>query len=334
MGQKQRIVIVDSGIDMANTDFNIRSGINFSSRGGLNEIQDSSGHGTYCAAIINNVYPGAELDIVKILDHNAETSSSRLIEALEYICDLDARIVNLSLATRNSMYAEPLTAICNKLSHEGKFIVSSLANGHSYSMPAAIPSVIGVDSIRFNDANSFWYNRHERIQCVADITPVMVPTLKGSFRMFGGNSKATAYFSGYIANLLSREQDIRSFNQLNTALEATACLNHWNAEDIENGKRPDFKLGKQGIVTTNEEVHQQIIHIIRQTFSILDHQTDKLTHQTLFEWLKQDDYYPLMEEITRHFSITVNYNLLSLNVFQSSMSLSEFVESRLEANES
>lgn len=243
------VIIIDSGIDMNNKDFSecVIDGLSFeydSDKKALikkDTYNDENGHGTSCASVIRRISSNVNMFIIKILNKEAKTYSKVLLESLKYTRNINIRVLNLSIATTSEEYKDELYEVCNELYKQGKIIICSLENSSKDSFPAVFKNVIGVRGMLFTDLYNYWYNSTKKIQCVADMTPVLVPALDNKYKMFGGNSKATSLFTGLILNILDKNNNI-SFEELNQLLEYKAIRSFWNDDDINNINSCFYKI--------------------------------------------------------------------------------------------
>lgn len=202
------VIIIDSGIDKNLFREEIIGGVSFKiSKNKIvksNDFADNNGHGSACASIIKSVAKDTKIYAIKILDENANTNVNLLEQALYHCLKLDYRLINLSLATLDSSGAKRLEKLCKKLKRHGKIIVASVYNGYDSSFPACFKSVIGVKVSVMQSPREFWFNKNYEIQCVGNITPCFTNRNLKKYVLFGGNSKAAAHITGYIANLLKK----------------------------------------------------------------------------------------------------------------------------------
>lgn len=213
------VAIIDSGIDMRNTDLcNMVSkgfSLDFTNSNIVyqNEYNDLNGHGTYCASIIRRFCPEVRFTIIKILDQNKLGCSKCLIEALDYLYHNPVDIVNMSLSTQDEQFGKELWEICGKMKRSGMILVSSLANHAEISYPAVCEGVIGVRGSQFLKEKEYIYHSDETIQCLGSSIPVLVEGLNGIYTFFGGNSKAAANISGIIAAQLQKSGTTDNFEE-------------------------------------------------------------------------------------------------------------------------
>lgn len=156
---------------------------------------DECGHGTQCAEIIKKYCKNAELYIVKIVDKSGFCDSVLLLQALEYLCDVELDIINISLSVTNDNYREQFEAVIGKLYKQGKKINISVQNRKIVSFPADVSNCYGVIGSEV-ETQRYNYYPNECIQIHANLYPEFVPTIDENKQWFGGNSKATAMMSG------------------------------------------------------------------------------------------------------------------------------------------
>ena len=116
-----KIVIIDSGIDLTNREFEGRkiSGIHIyeDKAGKINideNIKDQIGHGTAVAAILNEDLDN-ELFVIKIFDEEMEGDINLLVRALEYVYEnVKCDIINMSVGFTEFDSIAEINNICNK----------------------------------------------------------------------------------------------------------------------------------------------------------------------------------------------------------------------------
>lgn len=332
---KLTAAIIDSGIDMENNLFEnyIIDGISFryNPKTGIvtdNDVYtDENGHGTSCASLIKRIAPDIGFYIVKILNKDAETHSKALLQALKHLLEKDIRLINLSLATVEEIFAEEIKEVCNLLKQRGKIIVCSLDNRNNKSFPAILDSVIGVKGGIFKSQEQFWYNRASEIQCIADIVPVYAPTINGAYWLFGGNSKATALFTGHIANILTRQPDI-SFEQLNEVLEQRACKNNWDENDIDINIDLFEDITPLGKNFEQEDI-KMIVSILKNNLGFSEDSEALVFKKKLYSpqiGVNKFNCFDIIKDVGKKFGVKLDYEAISLNTFNSIYTLLDFVK--------
>lgn len=328
-----KVVIADSGIDVDNVSFkgNIIGGVSYKyNHAGLiisePEFADENGHGTHCASIIKRLVPNAGMYILKVLNKDAKTSSKVLITALKHLLETDIRVINISLAATFNDYTNELKEVCDLLYKRGKILIASLSNTEYKSYPAAFKNVIGVRGSNFNFSNDFWYNSDLEIQCVADALPLFVPGVNNTYTMFGGNSKATALFTGIILNILKDEPDM-DFEALNELLQNRAKRNQWSEEDISRNfnileelvdKRSEYP---EQHIKTLENIVAEVLRLKKEFIPLLHKY--KLFHPVI--GLNKSHCHEIIKRIESEFKTNINYDLISANTFTSLYSLTNLL---------
>lgn len=205
---------------------------------------NKSVHGTLCASIIQDINKEIDIYSVAILDENESTNYKKLQEVLEYLKNIDVKIINLSMATVNSDSESVLKKACDSLVAQGKIIVAAVDNLQGGGYPASLKNVIGVKGLRTMYQNEFWYNAEYTIQCACDMSPVLVP-IDDSFTVFAGTSKATAIISAKVSQIVNENRDI-DYRAIEKILLEQATENRWNNKKryLDSRARPSFSYIK------------------------------------------------------------------------------------------
>ena len=207
-----KIAIVDSGINKSHPDLNLYSGnsINFVDEN--MSIKDDFNHGTAVAGIIsaqNNdfgivgVANKSEIFDLKVLNNEGKGEVKDLINALEWCIENQIDIINISFGFQSSN--EELHKVIKKAYERNIVIVASAGNtyGLGVDYPARYNEVISVNSINENNQllNSSAYGK---IDFVAPGLNILSTDNQGDYSYFTGTSFSSAYVTGIIANLMSR----------------------------------------------------------------------------------------------------------------------------------
>lgn len=231
------VILLDTGIDKTAFKDCLIGGQHFFVEGSSiycdENFDDDNGHGSACAYIIKSLFPSAQFYAIKVLDRKAETIYPILEAALEYCLSLEYPLINLSLAMLDDDVNGKFSRLCDSLREQGKILLSSVYNGYCESYPAFYKSVIGVRGSRFTDPNSYWYNRNNSIQCIADITPSFTDRSLDRYFIFGGNSKACALVTGLILKNVNDSRLLMDFDSVNLMLERNAQKSKWTERDID-----------------------------------------------------------------------------------------------------
>jgi subtilisin family serine protease len=166
------VAVIDTGIDLANSDLNAVSGTNCIKP--RTSAQDDNGHGTNVAGILGarnqgagvvGVAPGTRLYAVKVLDRSAKGSLSQLLCGIDWVAanasNLNIKVANLSFAGSGAndgacgsanQDAEH-QAICG-LTSDGVTVVAAAGNSgadFANEIPAAYPEVLTVTAMTDTD---------------------------------------------------------------------------------------------------------------------------------------------------------------------------------------
>jgi subtilisin family serine protease len=197
------IAIIDSGIDGANPDFDGRIIAWKDYVSGKKAPYDDFGHGTHIAGLIassgtsasaymfQGVAPRANLVVLKVLDKNGASTTSRVIAAIDYVIahrtQLGVQIINLSLGHPISAPAQfdPLVQAIEQASKHGIIVIVAAGNegpgNGSITSPGNAPSAITVGAadgkttitrtddyvISFSSRGPTWYDGFAKPDVVA-----------------------------------------------------------------------------------------------------------------------------------------------------------------------
>lgn len=300
-----KVIIIDSGIDLKNDYLHERvlNGMAFTREGNYlyqgKDFQDYVGHGTSVASIILSVCNDCYFYPIRIVGKDRQSSSKRLVEALEYCKNIDIRTICISMATINEEYYEAIEEKCTELKNQGKIIVSSLDNKHSESAPAIFEDVIGIKEENFKGCQNYYkYKSHENIQGIFDGTPQLSLTLNGQYYFFKGTSKANALAVGNILNILRKKADL-SFEDLNLKLEEFAS----KFQPILEVKRDDYygDIDEESILkikTAIEEVTKKDVAI---------ENIKRYPLMTTYVGLNYGTFYDFLVKIAEYFNVLFDY---------------------------
>lgn len=333
MSKKIVVAIVDSGIDTSifdNIDNNFAGGICFEyiQSGDIvlekQSITDDNGHGTMCASTIKRISPLVSLFIIKILDKNKETNSKALLKALEYLKSIECDVINLSLAAKGSKISSEIERHCDELRHQGKILICSLCNNMETSYPASLKSVIGVNGSLLCNDFEYWYNKYYQIQAVSDITPVMTKTIGMQYELFGGNSKATAVFTGIVANCLSK--GIINYHDY---LELNSMKKYWDINDIN---KDIYTPVNKSEICSSLVIQKKVIQILCEILKIDSKNIEILKSESLFSrniGLNPRNAFEIIKSIEEQLKINFEYELITLRDFNSLYKLCNLVEQKV-----
>ena len=166
------VAVLDTGIDIANSDLNAANGTNCIKTG--RSAQDDNGHGTNVAGIIAGknqgagiigVAPGTKLYAVKVLGSTASGTLSQILCGINWVTGnaaaLNIKVVNMSLtgAGQNDNNCGSTNkdaehqAICNSTKAGVTYIAAAGNNGANFAnyIPAGYPEVLTATAMSDTD---------------------------------------------------------------------------------------------------------------------------------------------------------------------------------------
>jgi subtilisin len=164
--------VLDTGIDLANSDLNAVSGTNCVKSG--RTAQDDNGHGTNVAGVIAaknqgagviGVAPGTKLYAVKVLATNGSGTLSQILCGINWVAanaaTLNIKVANLSFAGAgqndnncgNTNKDAEHQAICSATATGVTFVAAAGNNGASFAnyIPASYPEVLTTTAMTDTD---------------------------------------------------------------------------------------------------------------------------------------------------------------------------------------
>jgi len=226
-GENVRVAVLDSGIDASHVAVGGVSGyVSVEVASDVASVStlphaDAFGHGTACAGIIRALAPACELYSIKVLGAALSGRVAGLAAGLRWAIDNGMHVCNLSLGTtRRERHAE-LHELVDLAYSRNVMLVTAANNAPVPSYPASCGSVIAVAAHQHDDPYRISYIAQPAAEFGARGTDVPVAWLQGGWRTLSGNSYAAPHVTGLVANILSRNPGLRSF-ELKTVLRALA----------------------------------------------------------------------------------------------------------------
>ena len=313
-----KIAVVDSGIDLKIYEKYVTEYIEFCSNEDESGTFDSNGHGTLCCSTILSVNSNIKFVIIKVLNQNNLCSDERLLCALRYLTEMDVDIINLSLSTDSVEYLEEYKKIFIKLKGQGKVIVAATKNGNKPSIITNLPEVIGVYGGIFRNYEDYWYQRNKNIQCVTNNIPYLVKGFNGKYELFGGNSKATALFTGIISKHWNEIKNL-TWHDRDRVLELYAKNKKWDLKDIRSNIDEI-----QTVQICKDKGYYRLKEYLINYFQLSSDNLSSLYEGYLYELgITRFNAITFIEEIEKNFGVIINYSKVNLLWFISIDSLYE-----------
>ena len=239
-GRGVRVAVIDSGVDAGASGGRGRRWPAPwpSSRRGRraavvpDEAGDVSGHGTACAGIVRALAPACELTSVRVLGADLTAGGDSLVAGLRWAVRERHDVINLSLSTTKSRFADALRALVDEAYFGGSLLVASAHNMPVDSWPWRFASVLSVGSHGEPDPEVFFSNPSPPVEFFARGLDVEVAWAGGSTIRASGNSFATPHMAAMAARVLGAHPGLRPF-QVKTVLHLSAT--NVGSEDDEPG---------------------------------------------------------------------------------------------------
>ncbi|QUL56260.1 S8 family serine peptidase [Paenibacillus tritici] len=327
------VIILDSGMksELINREITLGGYYEFDNDSNdlhaSEDFTDNNGHGTACGLAVCKVSPKTKLHVIKLLNDNIQSSFVKLIEALQFCDKLEPRIINLSLATLDARDISKITSlenVCEKLTRNGKIIVSSVYNGCTTSWPARFNSVIGVRGAILKNDSEYWFNKENEVQCIASMVPIFTSRILNENCYFGGNSKSAAIITGLISNIVDENVGI-NIDELIDMLSERATKNYWTEDDVntslnefifDTGKREyDMDSARKIIELLNPLLNKQMVI------------SDLSLNKKLWEIGLSKCHVPvILNSLEEIFNIKIDDATLNFSTFKSVYNLLELIE--------
>jgi Subtilase family len=225
-GDKIRVAIIDSGIDVKHPDLAGAVTGQFDALGS----NEPHAHGTAVAGIVAahgrllGAAPSVNLLAVRAFGAaavGADGTTFNILKGLDWAAGQGARIINLSFTgPSDPLLARALAALHQK----GTILIAAVGNAGPKSpplYPAADPNVIAVTATDADDQLFSMSNRGAYIAVAAPGTDVLVLAPDGAYQLSSGTSFAAAYITGIAALMLERKPGLDP-DALKRALQASA----------------------------------------------------------------------------------------------------------------
>jgi subtilisin family serine protease len=209
-GDHVLVAVIDSGIDPTHPDLLGMLAARFDATGTPDRPHR---HGTAMAGAIAahgkllGIAPGARILAARAFDQTAggaASTTTRLLDSLQWASDAGARIINMSFAGPPDPRLQEMIAAARR---KGATPIAAAGNeGPSAqpAYPAAYPEVIAVTATDINDQAFGQSNRGRHVAVAAPGVDILVAAPNGSYDLTTGTSVAAAHVSGIAALLLDR----------------------------------------------------------------------------------------------------------------------------------
>jgi thermitase len=240
------VAIIDTGLNVNHPELKSRFwthiGKNFIENQNPKDLSSTNDHATNVAGIIgasaNNgigftgIDWNCKLMILKALDNDGSGYTTSIANAIHYAVDNGARVINLSLGSRN--YSQSMSLAIEKALKNNVVVVAAMGNENSMTAnyPAAYTGVIAVGAINAesNRSNPFYrtwntgsnYGNHISVVAPGDVICSIYDN--ASFNQnncLSGTSQAAPHVTG-LASLLLAQDPHRTPADIKAIIEKTA----------------------------------------------------------------------------------------------------------------
>jgi subtilisin family serine protease len=206
-GQGIKVAILDTGIDVENTDLNLAGGVSFVES---DSIDDTNGHGTALAGIINaqinnegliGMAPQAELYAVKVLDSTGTGYYSDVIQGLVWCEENRMDIVVMSFGA--DQYSGILHESVQGMYYQDGLMIAAAGNTTQVQYPAAYPEVMAVGGVDETGLPTYAYANADLVDLYALGTGIESYDMNQGQTFYSGTSFSAAEAAGAAAALWS-----------------------------------------------------------------------------------------------------------------------------------
>lgn len=144
-GRGVRVAVVDSGVHALHPHVvGVEQGVGVRDGSLDDDFVDRLGHGTAVAAAIREKAPEAVLVAVKVFWNALSTDIASLVRGIDEAALRGARVINLSLGTKNAAHRPLLEAAVERARAHGALVVAALDEGGVPWLPGTLDDVVPV----------------------------------------------------------------------------------------------------------------------------------------------------------------------------------------------
>ncbi len=318
-----KVAVLDTGINkgVVNANRIIDLGINASTTGKENAIDDDNGHGTEMAQIIlNSTSEYVKVMPIKIANSNGKATVLNTYLGIKQAIENNADIINISMNAYKSATSQILEEAINEATEKGISVIVSAGNNSvnvKNIVPSNIKSAIVVSAIENNGNFASYSNYGSTIDYCT----------YGTYNGKTGTSYAAASMSGIFAEVLSKNANIsdvenyvidlgdegrdnyygkgfigfKSIETENNEEENNTDENNKSISKLSDGKWKDLSDEEIDEVISNTSDYDMAMFIRelnsdeldellnRDTMLIRIHRLPEIVYDTYYEYLKKVD---------------------------------------------
>lgn len=208
------------GVDFIDGDTSPADSANGIDDDGDGAIDESVGHGTHIAGIINLIAPEAQIMPLRVLNSDGRGANFATANAILFAALNGADVINLSLGS--SVRSALLNDVLEQAADLGVVVVAAAGNGNTDAKqyPAADACAISVASVGTNNIKSSFSNFGDWVDIAAPGYAIYSPIPTNDYAWWSGTSMATPIIAGQVA--LLRSMDELSLQQIGQLIGSTA----------------------------------------------------------------------------------------------------------------
>lgn len=254
--------------------------------------------------------------LYEIMSPKFPGKASYVMNALLDIIDNDIPIVILSLVVYNNMLLTEFHKLCKRAKENNTLIFAAGNNEiESNSIPAIFPEVFGVGRGTFFEYPYYSYIGGN-IQISGDCTPEFTKCSDGTYRLFGGTSKAVPKLIGVIQNAYS--EGVNKFIDME---------NYLKEKQIANANEKEHTLANSTLI--KKSILEKITEIVNdfRNDTVLKYSDIKTNNKSTFELLlNHKDIDKFLLQVFYAFNINVHLTDLNYYDFYTIYHLSQFIQ--------
>lgn len=220
------VAVLDTGCDMDHSFLTgrlLNSGINLSSTGASNSVEDDHGHGTHVAGtIVDCTNSNVKVMPFKVLNAQGSGTSSAITSAIYSAVSKGAQVINMSLGGYGISNA--YDAAINSAVSSGVVVCVAAGNDSAdtyYYRPAGVTSAITVSAVDSSLNFSSYSNYGDEVDYSAPGTGILSAYLNNSFATLSGTSMATPHVAAACAAIKSANPSA-TVSQVEAVLDGNA----------------------------------------------------------------------------------------------------------------
>jgi hypothetical protein len=227
------IAVLDSGLTLGHphvANLNARGFALYEEGDGFRRdenFSDCTGHGTAVTAALHRILPDAPVLALRVLDEDLRCSSPVLAEAIRRAARAGARVINLSLGSREKSSVALLENAVEEAASAGAICVAA-AHPHGRDLwPADLPCVLSAQAHRSCPLDDLFSIPGELPRYLTHGFPRPIEGRPPTDNFFGP-SFAAVHLSARVARILQTAPE-SSFDEIRAQLDGQ-CTGEWQTE--------------------------------------------------------------------------------------------------------